>query len=410
MKNFIRIVSGMFVASLCFAVVVLNVKLKPVTKPGQEELYVKLREMVLEPVHNKADPNKPKVVIDRRQVLFGRLPPNSTYNCDFLFKNEGTAPVVLRDGGSSCKCTMTELSAVRLQPGESHTVTVTFTTWDTAPVFAQHVRVLTTDPDNQEIDLWVRGEVVRTLALEPEGLGADLSPDEQTDASLRLVSEAWPNFEIVKMEPTSDLITCESLEGEKFDFRSGETHKIGYAQKFLVHLKAPPVFGTVTEKIRLFVKPPAEVGELDSVALGGLRVVDGLVELDVPITLSTKRRVNIYGPSISSDGVVELGKIFSGQSAGKIWNLVAKIRGDKIPDSMTLNVEGIDGIKGELIPNNSDPRSFVVRLFTESELSQGVHNAIGGAGKLTLRMQGLADQEVLELPIFLDVIEGRGRQ
>lgn len=396
MKNFFIIIFFGFLLSLGVLALGKTVRYKPWTKPGQEEQYKVLKELVTTPVADLAAESRPRMVIDKTEFQFGTLLPHTKQTCEFEVRNEGNAPLVVRDGGSSCKCTMADLTAVKLAPGESHKIKLTWTTKEAAPVFAQYARILTTDPDNQEFKIWVRGKVVETLGIEsPEGL-IQILPEEKVTRTLRLFSKTWPSFGIDKVELNRDLID--------YHVQPLKIESEGCSQEITLNVSAP--IGEVTEHVRVFVKPPADVDlrEAMSTFLKEATISDGCFVFDVPLKFKVAKKVNLYGPSIDADGIVNLGNVFLGDGVGRTWNLVGKIRGETSPTAISAVFEGIPELSLSVTPD-PDNRRFLLRFTLESSAHPVIYDQFGKHGKLTIETPGLGDQSRLELPVHLTIVE-----
>ena len=97
--------------------------------------------------HNRADDNKtdhskddnskdienpvpsstgpwPKAVTQETNYDFNRMRLGSKKDYEFTIKNEGDAPLKLKTGDPTCKCTKFKLSATEIAPGESETLLI----------------------------------------------------------------------------------------------------------------------------------------------------------------------------------------------------------------------------------------------------------------------------------------------
>ncbi len=86
----------------------------------------------------------------------------------FKIRNEGEEPLTLRQGASTCKCTLGTPESGTLQPGEETNVRLEWTVSTTKDEFSQTAEIITNDPRNVAIRLVVSGQVVRELKMVPE--------------------------------------------------------------------------------------------------------------------------------------------------------------------------------------------------------------------------------------------------
>ncbi len=130
----------------------------------------------------------PKVVVDQTTYDFGKLDMAAKGSHDFLFRNEGDAPLKLASGGTSCRCTMSELGKDVIPPGGSAKVTITWKPIDKAGPYQQTAKIVTNDPARPRVTLTISGRVTVALQLSPSELVfSGLSSGEPSTATVRLV-------------------------------------------------------------------------------------------------------------------------------------------------------------------------------------------------------------------------------
>src|SRR3990172_3316400 len=61
----------------------------------------------------------PKVVLDSSEFDFGTMDVQQEHEHAFVVRNEGTAPLKLKVGDSTCKCTIGRLLRDEILPGKS---------------------------------------------------------------------------------------------------------------------------------------------------------------------------------------------------------------------------------------------------------------------------------------------------
>jgi hypothetical protein len=60
----------------------------------------------------------PRAVVDQTEYDFGVMDPRTRGEHEFLVKNGGDAPLQLKEGSTTCKCTVAELPGAAVAPGE----------------------------------------------------------------------------------------------------------------------------------------------------------------------------------------------------------------------------------------------------------------------------------------------------
>ncbi|MFH5806541.1 DUF1573 domain-containing protein [Alienimonas sp. DA493] len=110
----------------------------------------------------------PKVLIEEPKHDFGTIALGESDSHTFVVKNVGEAPLELGEPITTCKCTAPKAgNDERIAPGESTTVTLTYTPEKVANEFAQRAFIHTNDPDAPRIELEVHGRVEELLQSFP---------------------------------------------------------------------------------------------------------------------------------------------------------------------------------------------------------------------------------------------------
>ena len=98
---------------------------------------------------------------------FGIMDPHGTASHQFEIHNKGSAPLALKMGTTTCKCTAGKLGSSLLQPGEQTTIELTWNTGYKVDEYEQSAFLLTNDPTVPEIEIKVKGEIKGEL-MSPE--------------------------------------------------------------------------------------------------------------------------------------------------------------------------------------------------------------------------------------------------
>ncbi len=186
------------------------------------------------PVVSKSGPY-PKAVIDETDFHFGRMEVDEERKHDFIVRNEGEAPLVLKAGKTTCQCTMSKLETTEVAVGQSTKITLTWKPTANAEQFDKGATIFTNEPvrdinDNplagngtdgpppKEIVLRVLGKVVSRLDTVPR-IGWDtpaLVDDKPAVVTGSIVSPLLEKFQIVGFDCKSPFVKAvESLPIEK---------------------------------------------------------------------------------------------------------------------------------------------------------------------------------------------------
>jgi hypothetical protein len=250
---------------------------------------------------------------------FGLMDPMTTGTYDFEIKNVGDAPLHLKLGPTSCKCTLSGLSADKLPPGKTGKVRLEWFTGRKVTKFEQTAVIYSNDPTQKHIALGVRGKVKMLIGLDREELVVDrVEPDKPVTRELLLYSQMWDEFQVTGFGS--------SLAGVTFAAEPIPPAEAGDLEALCVQRIKVTIPGTLRQgdfhdTLRLTVQPPGMDARPQEVTL--------------PLHGKVLRRLAIYGQGIDGEGTIDLGTVPRG--VGKKLTLVMKVR-----DSQTdLNVVGI---------------------------------------------------------------------
>ena len=146
----------------------------------------------------------PKVHVDHAYWDFGLVDRDVDVRHAFAITNEGTAPLTLKDAGTTCtKCTIAELEKSELAPGETTEVTIVYHTSIYQPNFTQTAFLKTNDPDKRRIELRIAGAVTTRFRVIPDVVALNkISSTETRTATVKIISLVSNKIEIVAHEFT----------------------------------------------------------------------------------------------------------------------------------------------------------------------------------------------------------------
>jgi hypothetical protein len=110
---------------------------------------------------------RPKVAFDRESHDFGLARQEAVLTTTFTMRNEGTAPLHVRDVRPDCGCSTALLGTREVAPGASSSVEVTFRTLTMSGPLVKHLRVSTDDPDRPAVDLEMKVDIAAGIVLDP---------------------------------------------------------------------------------------------------------------------------------------------------------------------------------------------------------------------------------------------------
>lgn len=263
---------------------------------------------------------------------FGTMQQGSSKSHTFLFRNIGNAPLELKVGTTSCRCTLGSLADSSLKPGEETEVTLEWKATGVLDKFGQTATIVTNDPQHHEILLSVKGTVARTILVEPTEINLGelsvSSPIEQTayvfaytDEPLEISDAAWADSD--SADKVHIEVTPMPIDKERFPNHQGAS---GAAQ------------------IDLKIAPGLPMGPLDT-RITMHTNVKNVPTIDLPVTGKVIGDLQmIGGPSYdANNSVLNLGKV--DRHEGTTARLHLSVQG---PERQSIKLE-----VGEVVPKDS---------------------------------------------------------
>lgn len=258
-------------------------------------------------------PEKPKVVVPVSKFHFGQMVIGSRRSHEFVIRNEGDYPLMLKLGATTCKCTLSELENDEIPPGEEAIVTLEWKGERTKlPEFHQEAAILTNDVDNRRLIFEIDGKLVGTIVTEPSRVvWTKVRSDETRATRIQVYSSREVPLEIrnVRFEDpaTADYFDAKVEPLEHVDIVNA---KSGFA--IVVELKSGLELGDIEQKLVL------ETNFEDS------------PEYLIPIHVSIASDIEISGEDYvelgEGRGVVRIGQVHRAEGADRTVRI--HVRGD----------------------------------------------------------------------------------
>jgi len=204
----------------------------------------------------------PKAVSDQVEFDFGTMGVAEERHHDFVIKNMGEAPLKIKQGPTTCKCTLSKLPQDEIAVGESTTVHVSWKPLTESEMFEQSAEIHTNDPENKHLKFRIKGRVTNILKMEPGEIWnvGELDDDKPKVMEGSISSEVSNNFKILSIvsENPKVKVTHEPLDAASL---KGTTKKSGYRLKAVIDPGLP--IGHFNEKftIKTDIKQPSPDGE-----------------------------------------------------------------------------------------------------------------------------------------------------
>ena len=137
------------------------------------------------------------VVVNGERHQFGTMDRFAKGSHTFVIRNDGSAPLEIALGHTTCKCTVGELSTSRLAPGESTDVKLDWQVKTGDTMFEQSAELITNDPQHNPIHLTIHGNVVDRVRPEETHITLnDLSTNETRIVQMRIWAYQATDLEV----------------------------------------------------------------------------------------------------------------------------------------------------------------------------------------------------------------------
>ena len=207
----------------------------------------------------------PVIVVDEPTFEFGVMEPNTEGTHDFVIRNEGEAPLLIKEVEISCRCTSYEIASRTVDPGEETILSLVWKDDKPVPVFRQTAKIYSTDPNRMLVTLEVKGKIDTPILMMPEppwDLGT-FTTFEPVTYSARIVSHLVDDFEVLEVVSESEFVTAR-LEPTPAENRPPDVRN--------------------SFDVTLEVSPETPIGKLDETIAFRVRDRDHELKLTAPLT------------------------------------------------------------------------------------------------------------------------------
>lgn len=252
---------------------------------------------------------RPRAVVPVEEFDFGVMDSEREADHEFVIRNRGEAVLSLTKGESSCKCTVADIGAAELQPGEETTVKVHWHTRNFHGTFHQSVTVNTSDRQHERLRFSIKGLVTGSVKATPADITSNNIPaglGRSFDVMLHTFKPGALKIEGVEYSDKSLAdhfeVHFEPMTPQQI---AGETAAVG---------------GTVA---RVTVKPGLPLGPIQQTITLQTNLVDK-PRLDIPFKGTVVSDISIDAPGWDRDtGTLLLGTFTTNDSVERIVRIKA---------------------------------------------------------------------------------------
>ena len=300
----------------------------------------------------------PKAVVETTEHDFGVMEPDTDGSCEFVIRNEGTAPLTLVDGGKTCFCVGFNVSDLIVEPGESVVAELAWNTKFPSEEYRHGASLRTNDPDMPLLKFRVNGSVLTTLGFDQDVLMfSKIWPGQPQTQEMLLFSEVLDEFEIVEGVISNPRFewSARKLTSDELPLRS----QSAYAIKITAPGDLPR--GRFEEELTLTVKRPDRKSEEDT------------EKLSLNIQGYTAKRLTIFGKELSGDGTLNFSVVTPAQ--GRTAKLFLRVN-DELKDLSLEHVEvSPEFLEVDLQPENPEKGLYTLTISIPPYSPQGTYTA-----------------------------------
>jgi hypothetical protein len=288
------------------------------------------------------DASVPRVAAVEPDFNFGTMQQGRRKSHTFVFKNVGAAPLTLRVGQPTCKCTVGSVTKGPIPPGGTGTVTLEWTAITGNGPFRQSAPVYTNDPQNSTIQLTIHGEVTDAKGIEPREFAFGTIPAGESKTAEVFVMAMLQDNLVVSDPQLSDPTTRDKFEVNVVPVEPAD-------------LPNPTAKAGVV--VTLTAKPGLPIGRINQWLALETNLEDG-EHLEIPVTGRVVGDISVRGLAWSEEqAMLLMGSVKSSEGKQETLNLF--VRGAE-PDAVKLEVA------------STDPPELSATLGAPKKLSDGL--------------------------------------
>ncbi|MEW4565159.1 DUF1573 domain-containing protein [Bremerella sp. JC770] len=301
--------------------------------------------------------SNPRAVVEETVHNFGVLPRFTQSHHEFIIRNEGQAPLKLKQGPSSCSCTILGIDTSEIAPNESAKIRLEWTLKFKEGPFHQSATILTNDPDNKEITFAVKGLTETRLGLsEPSVTFSAMSHGDELVRDVLLYSQTWNRLENVNYDVKS-YIPGMQVEILPASSEEVESHQVRSAKKIRIRLPNDLEPGHHVGQIIFSAEPP----DLQTVSDGKGNLKD---RAKTALTVEAQLRkpgVKFFSPLIDGYGCIKLG-VVDAKTGSDLIKLNFRVdQGETIWHATEIAVFP-ESLKAQVVPLNEEIGLFQLQI------------------------------------------------
>jgi hypothetical protein len=306
---------------------------------------------------------QPKVDVPEPNFNFGQMERGREKSHEFVIRNAGDAPLTLRVGPTSCKCTLSEVKNGTLQPGESTHARLEWSAKTDRGPLRVTATIHTNDPQQPDVVLTIDGEIVEASGVHPPDFAFDKVSVGETKSA-----------EVYVMAMLQDDLTVSSAELNSEDTRDKFDIKIEPVERD----KLPEKTARAGVRVTLTTKPGLPIGRFNQYLTLVTNLKEG-AKLHIPVLGRVVGDISVHGTKnwLEDEGVLVLGRVDA--KTGKKARVNIVVRGENA-ENVKFEVGSVD--PPDLKVTFEEPKRLkptLVHVPTEIEVPAGTHPMVRNA-------------------------------
>jgi hypothetical protein len=252
-------------------------------------------------------------VVGSAEFHFGVMQLGDTGKHAFVLKNTGDAPLSLKKGDTTCKCTLSALADRQLAPGKTTQVELEWTPKEFADQFRQTAYIETNDPRQPKVRLEIVGRVIQTVRVQPESIAlSNISFNESRTADVFIYCYRDEDFSLT-FDRLADPSTAAFFDVQIVPLSPAEVAEEALAKSGV--------------KVVVTIKPGLPLGALaQTIYLAPLS--KDLPELSIPIQGSVAGDISVFAAKNLYNGdrrIITIGAV--DRASGGTYKLQLSVKG-----------------------------------------------------------------------------------
>jgi hypothetical protein len=256
------------------------------------------------------DKESPHIAVDEPHYDFGTMQRGTMKSHEFVIRNVGNSPLVLRNGGTTCKCTLSKVPEAPIPPGGSTAVKLEWSAKSDGGPFRQTATILSNDPTQSQVELQVDGQILAISGVEPPDFVFDkLAVDEIKSAQVYVMAMLQDELTVTDPQFSDPTIR------DKFDVKIEPVEKSALPNKLARR----------GYRLTVTTKPGLPVGRFHSWMTIHTNLPDAS-KLDIPLTGQVVGDISINGVAgwNEEQGVLIIGSVKSSEGGHGKVNLIVR--------------------------------------------------------------------------------------